>query len=88
MLVFKCLINPHTKRTFCSSKLDRLDKLSQDFESKETFSDKVNENLAQTVNRGILALFSNTASKELMNKYNNPENCAWVRVPPLNYSEL
>ena len=65
VLVFKCLINPHTKRTFCSSKLDRLDKLSQDFESKETCSVKVTENLAETVNRGILALFSNTASKDL-----------------------
>lgn len=58
-----------------SSKLDRLYKLSQDSESEESFSEKVNEKLEKTVNSGMQALFSNTASKDLINKYNTPENC-------------
>lgn len=70
-----------------SSKFDKLSKLSQDFETKESYSEKINEKLAKTVNSGMQALFSNSASKDLMNKYNTPENCEWVRVPLIN-SEL
>ena len=57
-----------------TSNLDKLSKLTQEFECSE----KINEKLAESVNSGMKATFSSSASIELMNKHLNPENCEWV----------
>ena len=67
-----------------SSKLEKLSKLSQEFESKDLYSEKVHEKLSETVNSVMKDAFCNSPSKELMKKYLKPENCEWVRAPLLN----
>ncbi|MEW8545906.1 MAG: hypothetical protein AB2693_20480 [Candidatus Thiodiazotropha sp.] len=70
--------------TGSSSKLDKLDKLSQEFESKEAFGPKENDKLAKTVDIGLKSNISTTTCKELAGKYKTPENCEWVQVPLIN----
>lgn len=75
---------PETETEVGSSNLDKLDKLSQEFECKEAYGPKVNEKLARTVNMGLKSNFSASTCKELSGKYKTPENCEWVRVPLIN----
>ena len=81
---FKNLMDSAKKQSPQDSKLDKLDQLSQDFEEKESFGEKINDKLAKTVNSGMKALFSKNNANELSKKYNTPENCEWVRVPLIN----
>ena len=73
-----------TKVQSSSSNMDRLDKLSLEFEQKEFYGPKVNDKLANTVNMGLKSTFSASALKEITGKYATPENCEWVRVPLIN----
>ena len=66
------------------SKMDKLQKLSQDFEAKDVYGEKVDDNLAKTVNAGFQAPFSQSTCKDLIDKYLTPSNCEWVRVPLIN----
>ena len=55
-----------------SSNMDRLDKLSLEFEQKEFYGPKVNDKLANTVNMGLKSTFSASALKEITGKYATP----------------
>ena len=66
------------------SKMDKLSKIAKEFEATDSHCEKINENLAKTVNSGMKATFSVSASRDLMNKYLKPENCDWIRTPLLN----
>ena len=67
-----------------NSNIEKLNKLSSDFEAKEVYGPKVHDNLANMVNLGMKASFSNTATKDLMSKYQVPQNCEFLRVPLIN----
>ena len=67
-----------------NSNVEKLNKLSSDFEAKEVYGPKVHDNLANMVNLGMEASFSNTATKDLMSKYQVPQNCEFLRVPLIN----
>ena len=62
------------------SKMDKLSKMAKEFEATDSFGEKINEDLAKTVNSGMKATFSASASRDLMNKYLKPENCDWIRT--------
>ena len=66
------------------SKMDKLSKMATEFEATDSYGEKINEDLAKTVNSGMKATFSASASRDLMNKYLKPENCDWIRTPLLN----
>ena len=76
--------SPNTEIETESTNLDKLDKLSQEFEAKDSYGPKVSEKLAKTVNLGLKSNFSASTCKELSGKYKTPENCEWVRVPLIN----
>ena len=67
-----------------NSNIEKLNKLSSDFEAKEVYGHNVHDNLANMVNLGMKACFSNTATKDLMSKYQVPQNCEFLRVPLIN----
>lgn len=75
---------PNTDTGTESTNLDKLDKLSQEFEAKDSYGPKVNEKLAKTVNLGLKSNFLASTCKELSGKYKTPENCEWARVPLIN----
>ena len=66
------------------SKMDKLSKMAKEFEATDSYGEKINEDLAKTVNSGMKATFSASASQDLKNKYLKPENCDWIWTPLLN----
>ena len=76
--------NENSEQISCSSNLDKLQKLSKDFEAKDEFSDDVHSDLATTINSGMKSNHSQSACKELMDKYLVPRNCEFIRVPLIN----
>ena len=63
---------------------DKLSKMDKEFEATDSYSEKINEDLAKTISSGMKATFSASASRDLMNKYLKPENYDWIRTPLLN----
>lgn len=70
-----------SRSTDGNSKLSKLDKL---FCDKLDQGPRVNENLANAVNKGISNTFSIKSVLEFAENYKQPENCEFLRVPKLN----
>ena len=64
--------------------IGKLQKLSKEFEVKDDFSEKVISHLAETINAGMKSAHSQSACKDLMERYLVPRNCESVRVPLIN----
>ena len=81
---FKDLVKGDEPSGSENSNIEKLNKLSSDFEAKEVYGPKVHDNLANMVSLGMKASFSNTATKDIMSKYQVPQNCEFLRVPLIN----
>ena len=67
-----------------SDNMKSLQQLEKELERAEAVSDNVNDKVSKIVNLGIRATIDRKKAKELVEKYNRPENCAALVVPKIN----
>lgn len=66
------------------SNMKLLQEMGNEFEKLEAVGPKVNDILSKVVNSGIRAQIDRNVAKELVAKYDRPENCEALKVPRVN----